>query len=54
MHIYIYQIKRNNSLQRSTTPTKQCASDNEAEIVYNPANPLVIWICKNTTWTPFE
>ncbi|XP_065915184.1 uncharacterized protein [Dysidea avara] len=40
--------------KRSTTPTKQCASDNEAEIVYNPANPLVIWICKNTTWTPFE
>ena len=40
--------------QRSTTPTKQWTSDNEAERVYNPADPLVIWICKSTTWTPFE
>ena len=42
--------------QRSTTttPTKQCTSDNEAESFYNPANPLVIWICKSKVWTPFE
>ncbi|XP_065913418.1 uncharacterized protein [Dysidea avara] len=38
----------------TTTPAKQCTSDNEGENVYNPANPLVIWICKSTTWTPFE
>ena len=40
--------------QRSTTPTEQCTSDNEAESIYNPVDPLVIWICKSTTWTPFE
>ncbi|XP_065915058.1 uncharacterized protein [Dysidea avara] len=40
--------------KRSTTPTKRCTSDNEAESVYNPANPLVIWICKSRIWTPFE
>ena len=36
------------------TPTKACTKDNEGESVYNPVNPLSIWVCKSLAWKPYE
>ena len=43
-------------MQRSSamTPTKACTKDNEGESVYNPLNPLSIWLCKSLAWKPYE
>ena len=47
-------IKCTTQRSTTTTPTEQCTSSNEADSVYDPADPLVIWICKSKVWTPFE
>ena len=41
-------------MQYSITPSKACTKDNEGESVYNPAKPLSIWLCKSSSWQPYE